>query len=142
MKELCPNRKSDIITFSAAVQECLDKDDTHIGLANISASEKSVCIAKGSSVEVVRLQNGKRVAAYSFNENKKTQLQITCFCPYQNKYLITLAPQDLKQENSFLCIYDPGTSRVIKVIELPTRPTSLCLLKEYGGAGDISNFIR
>ena len=143
MKELSPNHRSEIISFSASVQESLDKDEisTDIGSAEISHSGDYVCIARGSSLELVCLQNGKRTTAYSFDKDGQ-QWQISCFCPYQDKFLIAISPKDVKNQNHLVCVFNPGTSRVIKAIKIPHKVTSLCLLKEHGGAGDKSNFIR
>lgn len=141
MKELCPNKRSDPIPYSATVQECLDKDDNDVGLAKIKDGGKISFIAKGSSLEIVNLQNGSRNASFSFDK-ETSNWRVSCFCQYQGKYLITLVDHSPNQPKGLLCVYDPGVSRIIKAIQLPYKPTSICLLKDYGGAGDKHNFIR
>lgn len=146
MKELWPNRKSDLVSFSACVQESLDKNDANVnisdsGLAEISENGTLACISKGRSVEVVNIKNGQRNSAFSFDFHL-AQLQVSCFCSYQNKYLIALKHQDETQHSGMLCLFDPGISKIVKAIKLSIVPTSLCLIKAYGGAGDNSNFIR
>ena len=142
MKELCPNRKSDLKPFSVSVQECLDSsEDQDVGKAQITDTGKVSFISKGSSLEVVNLQNGQRNASFSFSGvNKK--YKVSCFCVYKNKYLVGLSNYNQNQQNGLLCVYDSGVSRVVKAIELPWNPSSICLLKEHGGAGDKHNFIR
>ena len=140
-RELCP-RKSDLKSFSASVQECLDNnEDENVGQAQITNNGKVSLISKASSLEVVNLQNGQRNASFAFC-GSDWKWKISCFCLYQKKYLIGLTNYNSNQQNGLLCIYDPGVSRVIKAINLPWNPSSICLLKEYGGAGDKHNFIR
>lgn len=146
MKELWPNSKSDLVSFSATIQESLDKSDVNLnvpdnGLAEICEDGALACISKGCSLEIVNIKNGQRSSAFSF-ELQASHLQVSCFCSCQNKYLIGLKPQDEAQQSGILCLYDPGISRVVKCIKLDVVPTSICLIKEYGGAGDKSNFIR
>ena len=96
MKELCPNKRSDPIPYSATVQECLDKDHNDVGLAKIKDGGKISFIAKGSSLEIVNLQNGCRNASFSF-ENENSNWRVSCFCPYQGKYLIALEDPNSNQ---------------------------------------------
>ena len=145
MKELKPNKKSEIVPFSISTQECLDKACLDVNVADISVgcifeSGGYACIAKGSSLEIVNVKSGHRKAAWDFssNENKQT---VTCLCQCGGKFLIGLQCHNSSQ-CGMICVYDPGVSRVIKAISLPSVPLSLYLIKESGGAGEKSTLLK
>ncbi|XP_065668460.1 protein ELYS isoform X2 [Hydra vulgaris] len=142
MKELQPVKFSEIITFSLATQECLDnitsidQNEAYCS-ALISDSGKFVYLAKGGLLEMINLPSGKRISACNFS-SINCQRTITCFSLYQNKLLVGLKCNS-NISSGILCVYDPGVSRVIAAISIPSSPSSICVIKESGGVyGDVS----
>ena len=145
MKELIPNKKSVLMPFALSVQEALDKTDMDSGMMHISNGciyeyGKFACIFKGGLIEIVNIKSGLRTSACDFaspNEN----LIVTCVIPCKSRFVVGLRC-DNTTNSGMICVYDPGVSRIIKVIKLQAVPISISIILEFGGANFQTSLLR
>lgn len=143
MKELVPNKKSRLMPFAQSVQETLDRLDVnskgkvHITDGCIFEDGKFACVSKGNIVEVVNIKTGLRSSACDFT-NKEQKLIVTCVVPCKSLFLVGLRGDS----NGMVCIYDPGVSRVMKTIKLPSVPLSMSIIRENGGSSAGTSLLR
>ena len=148
MKELLPNNILNTIYFSLSSQECLDTSSGQpestqsntLTYGQILKEGKCACLTNGSTLEIVSLDSGDRKAAWNFYSSNSKE-SIVCFCSCGGKLIIALKCLDTYPVGK-LCIFDPGTSKILKTIHLNYVPTCVAAVREFGGIGSNSASMR
>lgn len=144
MRELTPYKTSEVIPFALSIQENLDKAQSELNLedatiASIYENGRLAFIGRGNLFEIINVKSGQRKAAFDLNAKSKKQ-SITAFCTCGDNFIISV--RCTATSTGQIHIYNPGVSRVIKVINLPYVPVSLALVKEFGGVSQIPTYFR
>lgn len=142
MRELTPYKTSEVIPFALSIQENLDKAQSELNLedatiASIYENGRLAFIGRGNLFEIINVKSGQRKAAFDLNAKSKKQ-SITAFCTCGDNFIISV--RCTATSTGQIHIYNPGVSRVIKVINLPYVPVSLALVKEFGGVSQIPTY--
>ena len=148
MKELLPNNVLNTIYFSLSSQECLDTSNGQpestqnntLTYGKILEDGKCACLTNGSTLEIVGLDLGNRKAAWNFYSSNSKET-IVCFCSCGGKLIIVLKCLDTYPVGK-LCIFDPGTSKILKTIHLNYVPTCVAAVRKFGGIGSNSASMR
>ncbi|XP_057313364.1 protein ELYS-like [Hydractinia symbiolongicarpus] len=142
MRELTPYKTSEVIPFALSIQENLDKAQSELNfedatIASIYENGRLAFIGRSNLFEIINVKSGQRKAAFDLNAKSKKQ-SITAFCTCGDYFIISV--RCTATSTGQIHIYNPGVSRVIKVINLPYVPVSLALVKEFGGVSQIPTY--
>lgn len=92
------------------------------------------CLACGSQLEVVRALTGQRLSAYKFSGGHRQPAAVLAVKPFSWLKRTGLFVALQEAGGSVLCLYDLGTSRVVKAVTLPGKVTAMDPVSNHGGA--------
>ncbi|XP_004700021.1 protein ELYS [Echinops telfairi] len=138
MRDLTAQVTSGLLLFPEVTIQALGEDEITLEsvLRGKFAAGKSglACLACGPQLEVVNSVTGERLSAYRFNgisDQPPIILAVKEFS-WQKRAGLLIGLEEA--EGSVLCLYDLGTSRVVKAVVLPGRVTAIEPIINHGGA--------
>ena len=147
MKELSPHYVSSIQLLSNNAIECLElpdiADEARCGLSGrviADGSHTKWCwIARGSALEVARLEDGGRQASYKFMwspSSRSSDAYISCVSEFAREQgdMLLIGLRYTNSSSGMVCLFDPAVSQVVKAVRVPYAVTALDTLSAIGGS--------
>ncbi|XP_023779569.1 protein ELYS [Cyanistes caeruleus] len=138
MRDLTAQVTSSLLQFPEVTVEALGEDEITLDsvlCGKFSGGRSGLAwLACGPQLEVVNSVTGERLSAYRFsgvNEQPPTVRVVKEFS-WQKRTGLLVGLEEA--EGSVLCLYDLGTSRVVKAIALSGRVTAIEPISNDGGA--------
>ncbi|XP_014749459.1 PREDICTED: protein ELYS [Sturnus vulgaris] len=138
MRDLTAQVTSSLLQFPEVTVEALGEDEITLDsvlCGKFSGGRSGLAwLACGPQLEVVNSVTGERLSAYRFsgvNEQPPTVRVVKEFS-WQKRTGLLVGLEEA--EGSVLCLYDLGTSRVVKAVVLPGRVTAIEPISNDGGA--------
>uniref|UniRef100_A0A8C4UZN5 AT-hook containing transcription factor 1 n=1 Tax=Falco tinnunculus TaxID=100819 RepID=A0A8C4UZN5_FALTI len=138
MRDLTAQVTSSLLQFPEVTVQALGEDEITLDSAlcgKFSGGRNGLAwLACGPQLEVVNSVTGERLSAYRFNgvnEQPPTVRTVKEFS-WQKRTGLLVGLEEA--EGSVLCLYDLGTSRVVKAVVLPGRVTAIEPITNHGGA--------
>ncbi|XP_014140856.2 protein ELYS [Falco cherrug] len=138
MRDLTAQVTSSLLQFPEVTVQALGEDEITLDsvlCGKFSGGRNGLAwLACGPQLEVVNSVTGERLSAYRFNgvnEQPPTVRTVKEFS-WQKRTGLLVGLEEA--EGSVLCLYDLGTSRVVKAVVLPGRVTAIEPITNHGGA--------
>lgn len=138
MRDLTAQVTSALLQFPEVTVQALGEEEIRLEavLRGKFAAGKNglACLACGPQLEVVNSLTGERLSAYRFSgaDGQSPIVLAVKEFSWQKRTGLLIGLEDA--EGSVLCLYDLGTSRVVKAVVLPGRVTAIEPIINHGGA--------